>query len=87
MTTTLRTAVQIADLLDAYDADPAHDRTENENNIWEDLILGLPEYDDEATEQINEDDTVALSSGEVVHYSQQLGRWEYWGLVSEWTER
>jgi hypothetical protein len=50
-------------------------------NVWEDLILGLPEYDEAATVALDpsaSSDRFALTDGTAIRYNAQVARWEVW---------
>jgi hypothetical protein len=61
----------------------ATDRLLNELNayqgddIWQDIILGLHDYDEAATDEIDggQSDRFALSDGSVIRYDYQRGEW------------
>ena len=56
------TAYEIIDKLNEYEAT----HTAEDHNIWSDLIRGLDEYDDEATDEADpnyESDVVVLTDG------------------------
>lgn len=61
-------AIVITSTLNAYDGD----------NVWQDVILGLSDYDDEATDAIDEggsSDRLALSDGTIIVYAHERGEW------------
>ncbi len=63
-TTEQRRTQQIVDLLNAYKGD----------NIWQDVIWDLPEYDDEATsDEVDQgrNDGLVLTNGTVIAYRYQ----------------
>jgi hypothetical protein len=61
---------EITEALNGYDADPG--------NIWQDVILQLPEYDEAATDEIDNgrSDRFALADGTVIRYAAETGRWD-----------
>jgi hypothetical protein len=61
------TGIQITSQLNAYDGD----------NIWQDVILGLDDYDESATDAIDtgQHDRFALDDGTVIRYDAQQSEW------------
>jgi hypothetical protein len=60
------TATEILAQLNSYDGD----------NLWEDVVRALPNYDDAATEAADPDchsDIIVLTDGTALYYEQ--GRW------------
>lgn len=64
----MNTKTQILEKLNTYTGD----------NIWEDVIRGLPEYDDAATDAADpnyDSDIVVLTDGTEINYDEQRGIW------------
>lgn len=66
---------EIIDRLNAYDAEhpPA-----TSGDIWQDVILGLDEYDEAATDKLDgqqANDRFATTDGSVIRYDAQTKSW------------
>lgn len=75
----MTTAQQIVDQLNAYAASHSVDgHAEPLNNIWQDLIYGLPEYDPEATaaaDPSDRSDILVLTDGTTITWDQPNRTW------------
>lgn len=69
-------AQEIVDRLNAYEASHAADDYSDKpiNNIWQDVIVRLSEYDQDATERAG-DDTIILRDGSIIRWDVQRGEW------------
>lgn len=74
---TLRIAGILADLND-YEAAHMTPAGEAAYNIWDDLIVRLPEYEVDSTEAVGGDHGEFVALGAVFSYSQKAGRWVTW---------
>ena len=63
-------------------------RGDNDENIWQDVIYHLPEFDGEATEDINatrsDSTTFAVLDGTVIHHDLQCEMWKASGTIDDW---
>lgn len=75
MTTTTRTATQIAYLLNEYEEAHSDDP---QANLWGDVIWELDEYDGEATDEADPSYTstvVVLTDGSRVEWAAEIREW------------
>lgn len=76
----MATTQEILDQLNAYDASRDYSSVDAQtaNNVWGDVILGLEDYDREATEALPgvlANDRFVLRGGDVVAYDHGAKRW------------
>jgi hypothetical protein len=79
------TITEIQDLLSEYEARD-WDSASEPYNIWQDVILSLPDYDEAATDRIDKgtnDRFVALDT--VFYYSQADSKWLTETFSQVWT--